>query len=551
MKSLRTSSSTIIIVTMIGGILLTACTNPKTQSSMLQAEAPASPSHQSSVTTPANAAQLQAASLVKTQNGDLQGAVENNVLVFKGVPYAAPPVGELRWREPKPAAAWQGVRNAFKYGTACIQPPGMSAANGGEPGPLSEDCLYLNIWTPKADPSAKLPVMVWIHGGSYVFGAGGLEIYDGTPLASKGAVVVNLNYRVGQLGFFAHPALEKENPRGPANFGLLDQIAALKWVKQNIAQFGGDPSNVTIFGQSAGGKSVMALFASPLARGLFQKGIAMSSYALPDATRAKALEAGAKVAAAVGLAGANATATELRAVPAEKFAQLKGPEFSNAPVLIAGDKVLPQSVSDTFAAGKEAPLPLIVGNTSDDSSVVLAIGVDPAKVIAGLRSARILVNALYPGVRDDGERGRQVARDLIFTMPVRWTADRHSKLAPTWRYYFDYVGVSERAKFPNGVPHGAEIIYALDTGDINPGTKGTFTAEDREYARRVNDYWFEFARTGKPSSQGSPVWPNDKIGQDNTMIFGNTIAVQKNFMKARLNVFIGATKILGAVSNPK
>lgn len=168
-------------------------------------------------------------------------------------------------------------------------------------GPSSEDCLYVNIWTPNLNRSAKQPVMVWIHGGAFIFGSGSLPLYSGAPLASKGAVVVTFNYRLGQLGFFSHPALQKENPGGPVNFGLLDQIAALKWVQQNIAQFGGDAGNVTIMGQSAGGKSVLALFASPIARGLFHKGIAQSSYVVPDATRAKAIEVGVKVADNLGL----------------------------------------------------------------------------------------------------------------------------------------------------------------------------------------------------------------------------------------------------------
>jgi para-nitrobenzyl esterase len=393
--------------------------------------------------------------------------------------------------------------------------------------------------------------MVWIHGGAYIFGAGGMTLYDGTPLAGKGAVVVNLNYRLAQLGFFAHPALEKENPNGPTNFGLLDQIAALRWVQQNIASFGGDPGNVTIVGQSAGAKSVLALLASPLARGLFQKAIAMSSYAIPDATRTKALEAGVKVADALGLKGAGATAAELRAVPAEKFGQLKGQGLSNAPVPISGDKVLPQSIQDTFAAGKEAPVPLILGDTSDDASVVKAFGIDPAETIQKLRASGIFVKPLYPGVRGDSELGRQVTRDLLFTMPVRWIADRHAKLASSWRYYFDYTAVKERAKFPDGVPHGAEIVYPLDTGDIYEGTKNVFTNEDREFARRVSDYWFEFARTGKPASKGSPEWPNDDGRQDKTMLFGQTLDVRTNFMKFRLNRFIGAMKLLGAISNRK
>ncbi len=540
----------VFIVALASGIFLAACAVPATPTTMPPTAAPpAAPASTIAPTAdPTTIVQPQSAPIVRTQAGDVQGVQEHNVFAFKGIPYASPPVGNLRWRASRPAAAWQGVRKADAYGNACIQTPGLSAANGGDPGPLSEDCLYLNVWTPRLDPSARFPVMVWIHGGAYIFGAGGLDIYNGAPLANKGAVVVNLNYRLGQLGFFAHPALEKENPGGPKNFGLLDQIDALKWVQQNIAQFGGNPNNVTIFGQSAGGMSVLALFASPLARGLFHQGIAQSSPLIPDATQAKALEVGARVADAVGLKGPSATAAELRASPAEKFGQLKGPGLSNSPSLIGGDKVLPQSIQDTFAAGKEAPLPLILGNTSDDASVVTAFGVDPAEVIKRLRAAGILLKALYPGVKDDSQLGRQAARDLIFTMPVRWTADRHSRLAPSWRYYFDYTAVKDRANFPNGVPHGAEVAYFLNTGDFFPDNKETFTDEDREFARRASDYWFEFARTGKPASKGNPVWPSDDGRQDKTMLFGETIAIQTNFMKARLNVFIGAIKILSRLN---
>lgn len=489
--------------------------------------------------------------IVKTQAGDVQGLVEYDVSAFKGIPYASPPVGDLRWREPQPAAAWQGVRKADTYGHACIQIPGLSAANGGDPGPLSEDCLYLNVWTPKLDRSAKLPVMVWVHGGAYIFGSGGLPLYNGAPLAKKGAVVVTLNYRLGQLGFFAHPALQRERPGGPANFGLLDQIAALKWVKENIAEFGGDPNNVTIMGQSAGGKSVLALFASPLARGLFHKGVAHSTYMIPDATPAKALEVGVRVADALGLKGADASATELRGVPAEKFGQLKGQGLSNSPIPVIGDKVLPQSIQDTFAARKEAPLPLIVGNTSDDVSVVMAFGIDPAEVLKRLGAAGVLVRVVYPGVKDDVELARQAIREVLFTMPVRWIADRHSRLASSWRYYFDYTAVKDRPNFPNGVPHGSEVAYLLNTVDIFEGTKDIVTDEDREFARRVSDYCFEFARTGKPSSKEGPEWPSDRFLRDRTMLFGETIAVQRNFMKPRLNLFKGVIKILDVVLGRK
>lgn len=491
--------------------------------------------------------QAQTPPIVETKAGAVQGIAERGVFAFKGIPYAAPPVANLRWREPAPAATWQGVRKGDAFGSACIQKPGLSAANGGDPGPLSEDCLFLNVWTPKVDRSAGLPVMVWIHGGAYIFGGGSLPLYTGAPLAARGAVLVTINYRLLQLGFFAHPALEKERPPGPANFGLLDQIAALQWVRDNIARFGGDPNNVTIFGQSAGGKSVLALFASPLARGLFHKGIAQSSYVVPDATRAKAVEVGTKVADALGLKGANAGAADLRAVPAARFGALDGLGLSNSPVPISGDPVLPRSIERTFAAGQEAALPLIVGDTSDDVSVVTAFGFDPAAVLKRLGAAGFLVKALYPGVKDEAELARQATRDLVFTMPVRGVADRHSRRAPTWRYYFDYVAVNDRPKFPNGVPHGGEVPFTLDTLDAFEGTSGIATDADRLFARRTADLWFAFAKTGRPGAQDVPAWPRHQRGSDRAMYLGEQIEVRPNFMRARLSVFLGVSRVIGAV----
>jgi para-nitrobenzyl esterase len=482
--------------------------------------------------------------VVRTQAGNIQGVAERGVFAFKGIPYAAPPIGNFRWRDPQPPAPWRGTRRADAFGQACLQAVHVPEQFGGDPGPDGEDCLFLNVWTPRVDPAAHLPVMVWIHGGAYVFGSGSVSLYDGGPLAKRGAVVVTLNYRLGQLGFFAHPALEKERPGGPVNFGLLDQISALRWVQQNIQRFGGDPHNVTILGQSAGAKSVLALFASPLARGLFHKGIAMSSYSVPDITRAKALETGAKVADALGLNGANATAAELRAAPVERFRQLTGQGLSNAPSPIDSDPVLPQSIPETFAAGQEAPLPLIMGNTSDDGSVATAFGINPAQLLESLGLAPLL-KALYPGVNDTNELARQATRDFVFTMTPRWTADRHSQLAPTWRYYFGYTAVRDRSRIPNGVPHGADVTFFLNTGDLFPPTREIWTEADRAYSRRASDYFLAFARSGKPAPPGAAEWPNHDASQDRTMMFADTIAIENNFMATRLNVFMGMMKLVG------
>ena len=478
--------------------------------------------------------------IVATKDGEVQGAGENGILVFKGIPYAAPPVGELRWRPPKHTAQWTDVRKADRYGSACIQPAGMSEANGGDPGRISEDCLYLNIWTSRAVPSASLPVIVWLHGGAFIFGSGGLSLYDGTPLAARGAVVVSVNYRLMQLGFFAHPALEAEQPEGAVNFGLLDQIAALRWIRENVRQFGGDPRNVTIMGQSAGAKSVLALMASPLARGLFQKAVALSTYGLPDVSRPKAREAGIKAVEALGIRNKDVSADELRAIPAERFAKLLEREVSNSPLPISGDDVLPRSIQDVFADGKEAPVPLILGNTSDDASVALAFGINPADIVKKIRGAGLLLKMLYPGVKDEQSIARQATRDLIFTMPVRWTADRHSKLALTFRFYFDYTSVREREKFPHGVPHGAEIAYVLNTGEA---TQSSLTAVDADYADRVSQCFYEFARTGHPDSGGGVKWQNHTAKRDETLIFGNTIELRRNFMRRRLDAFIRTAKL--------
>ncbi|MBA3340380.1 MAG: carboxylesterase/lipase family protein [Gemmatimonadaceae bacterium] len=487
----------------------------------------------------------QSGPIVRTRSGTIEGVRKNNLSTFKGIPYAAPPVGDLRWREPQPAAAWRGVRKADAFGNACIQEPGLSLKNGGDPGPLSEDCLYLNVWTPAPNASARLPVMVWIHGGALIFGSGSVAPYDGSYLAQRGAVVVTLNYRLAQLGFFSHPALDKATPGGPVNYGLLDLIVALKWVQQNVAAFGGNPGNVTIFGQSAGGQSVLALFASPLVKGLFQKGVAQSPFGIPSSTRAKAREAGVKVADALGLKGAAATLAELHAVPAEKFQQLKGKDLSLAPGFVIGDAALPKPILEVFQNSSEARLPLIIGSTSDDASVVETAGIDPAAVIKRLGGARILVKRLYPNVKDDNQLGREVLRDLLFTTFVRRIADVHARKAPSWRYYFSYVPVGLRANSPS-VAHGNEIPFVMGTGGISE----TFTGADREMSRRVGDYWFEFARTGKPAPKGEPAWPQYHGNNDKTMEFGETIAVQTSFMRTRMRVFTGLLNVVGKFLGP-
>lgn len=504
--------------------------------------------------------------IVQTDKGTLEGVVDDGINVFKGIPYAAPPVGALRWREPQPAAGWEGTRKADTFGKACIQPTYPSMEGAGDVGPQCEDCLFLNVWTAGVDPGALKPVMVWIHGGAFKMGIGSDPMYGGVPLAKKGAVVVGLNYRLGLLGFFAHAALEQEAPGGAVNFGLLDQIAALKWVQRNIEAFGGNPNNVTLFGQSAGAQSVLALLASPLAKGLFHKGIAQSPYALPDHSRPKAVALGAAVATGLfGLDGERATAEDLRKVPAAKFAEktMPGADGSEVavpslgPCTVWGDPVLPKKLRATFEADEQARVPLIIGSNSDESSVLAAFRIDPAVVMqmiidAGGEEAEDALDALKDLYRDDPEVkegelddpsrfASLVLRDMLFTMQARWFADRQSKWANSRRYYFSYVPELDRPDQPHGVPHGGEIVFPFATGGMLGRTKEVkFTDADREMSRRVSDYWVSFAKTGTPA--GGLAWPkhvhNALFPTDKTMKLGETIAVATLFRKVRLDVFI-------------
>ncbi|MGE0182967.1 MAG: carboxylesterase/lipase family protein [Parvularculaceae bacterium] len=497
---------------------------------------------------PAAAKKQPADPIVQVSGGKIMGTREDGVFAFKGVPYAAAPVGERRWAPPAPVKSWRGVRRADKIGAACIQKPGLSEANGGYPGPISEDCLFLNVWTPTADASAKLPVVVWIHGGAYVFGSGGVAGYSGAPSAKKGVVYVSLNYRLGALGFFAHPATLSRHG-GAMNFGLLDQVAALEWVQANIAKFGGDPSNVTIMGQSAGGKSVMAHIASPLSRGLFHKAVAMSVYVLPDATPEKAGEVAAAVASGVGLDGGKASLKSLLRVPAKRFADIDDNAAALGPTPIIGDAMTPQSIAETFRKGDEARIPLIMGNTSDDGSVIAAFGVDPAALVKQLGAAGIGLKLLYPNMSEE-ERARQALRDIVFTMNPRWVADNHAKRASTWRYYYDYVAENDRTALPNGAPHGYEVPFMLDTLEYTKGGASRYTQADRAIASGMSEYLIAFAKTGEPSSAVGPEWPSDAGLRDIALVADSSgIKTDRNFMTLRLNALIAGSKIVDNAIN--
>jgi para-nitrobenzyl esterase len=474
------------------------------------------------------------------EQGRIQGVVEDGVTAFKGVPYAAPPTGGNRWAPPNPPLAWTGTRLASEFGASCPQPV-FDSMEGAEPVEhMDEDCLFLNVWTPETTVNRNVnrPVMVWIHGGAFTIGEGRSLMYDGSPLAKKGAVVVTLNYRLGLLGFFTHSALEKGQVNTPINFGVLDQIAALNWVKANIASFGGNPNNVTIFGESAGAASVLSLMTSPMATGLFHKAISQSAYAIPERNRTSTRTMCEGVAKRLWNVPSSGTLHQLRDVSIEMF-KLKNypnPDGSESneripavsPAIAYGDPVLPEKVRVVFEAGRQQKVPLLIGSNNFEESVALAFGMDPVEVynaieaippdppklggpaiLAGLK-LQYANDDLEDGALDDKSRfGGLIMRDLLFTMQGSSLATWHAKQDQTvYRYFFKYVPEEQRAKLKFGATHGGEIVFAFNTGDIAPSTKDIFTDEDRTMANIFSDYWVSFAKDGKPTSASkpTPVW---------------------------------------------
>ena len=413
--------------------------------------------------------------------------------------------------------------------------------------------------------------MVWIHGGAYLLGAGGLPPYIGYPLVNKGAVVVTLNYRLGHLGFFAHPALDREyeaeDQEPVSNFGLLDQIAALKWVRRNIKQFGGNPENVTIFGQSAGGRSVLALMAiNPTVEKegkeepLFHKAIAQSVYGFPELERDEALGRGARFAEWHGLPGDAATAEQLRGIDADKIWTTphnpkEGWVTSTAPWPIKGDRVLPRTILATFQRSEQAKVPLIIGSTSDDASVVADLN-DPdlsqENIYGLLLAGSFDFDTHYKDeiAKGEAEVARQVSRDLMFTATVRRFADNHCKKDSTYRYYFDYTAKELREEIPHGTRHADEIVFVFGTGDLCPPTEGHFTDADREFSRKVSEYWFQFARTGTPAASGCPTWDKHMLigpplGKgDTTLMLAETIKMESYLWWGRLNTLVVAQNMV-------
>ena len=447
--------------------------------------------------------------IVKTTEGVLKGSAADGVASFKGIPYAAPPVGALRWRPPQPKAGWKGVRDANKVGAVCEQIYDAKD-NGVGPLPMSEDCLTLNVWSPDVEAKAgKKPVMVWIHGGGHVNGSGTAALYDGTSLAKQGVVVVTLNYRLGRLGFFAHPALDKQLPGElKANYGLMDTIAALKWVKANVARFGGDPGNVTIFGESAGGISVSYLMITPSAKGLFHKAIMESGAgrehgaALKDAARFginSAETTGATFAKAAGISDDRTAAAALRALPADVLMKGSPSSVDGGGPIIDG-KLLLEDPEQAFAKGRQAKTPFLIGTNS------LEFPFQPgANKNFDAPIAKVLANhdAAIAAYGDEATYKDHLISDVLFTEPARYLAAKQAKLgAPVFLYRFSFMSDAIKGRM-KGAVHASERQYVFDTLGASPWPVGK---QDPLVAAQMSRYWTNFAKTGDPNGGDLPRW---------------------------------------------
>lgn len=500
--------------------------------------------------------------VAQVQSGAVRGVVHDRIASWRGVPYAAAPVGDLRWRPPQPVDAWSGVREADALSPDCFQGrmPNLPGVKAAPPAPLSEDCLYLNVWRPeRVSARQKLPVLVWIHGGGFVNGGSSSPETYGDALAKRGLVVVTFNYRLGRLGFFGHPGLTAENPDEPkGDYGLMDQIAALRWVRANIAAFGGDPANVTVMGESAGGISINLLLGSPMGEGLFDRAIIQSGAGRDFLGRERRLSQdleGAPSAESLGTAfaqrlgvettGADAVAA-LRALPAERIngdlnmmtLVISGPRALYAGPVVDG-RVVAMTPEAQYRQGRQRPVPVLIGATTADLSLEFATSKDAtfAKFGADEAAARQLYDptgqAPVEGVN------RAVGGDRNMVEPARFVARAlAAQGAPVYQYRFGYVAEEKRAGAPWGADHASDVAFAFDRLS---GVLDHPTAQDQAVATRLADYWANFARNGDPNGRGLPNWPRYEAGPDRLL----SIMPQGGFvgeadpLKARLDFMLG------------
>jgi para-nitrobenzyl esterase len=464
---------------------------------------------------------------VKVEGGMLQGTVEDGLTIYRGIPYAAPPVGDLRWRAPQPAPKWQGLRNASEYGRACIQ---TNAAISNLPAP-SEDCLFLNVWTPAKRADERLPVMVWIHGGGFTAGTPAEKLYHGEWLAAKGVVVVSVGYRLGVFGFMAHPALRAENDHHVSgNYGLLDMIAGLQWVQKNIAAFGGDPRRVTVFGESAGAIAVSQLCASPLAKGLFQGAISESGGSFGPVRanggageNMQPLDAAEKAGAAWTQTLGATSLADLRKMPADKL-QAASRQQRGLTWPITDGWVIPDDQYKLYEARRYNDVPVLIGYNSDEGASFGAprsqeAYVDSVHQRYGQFADELL--AAYPG--GETPAAKKTARDLTRDTTFGWHTWTWARLqsktgkSKVFLYYFDEhpdnPPDSPRAGY--GTPHSEELPYVFR--QLREHNRPVPTAKDEAMSDLMRTWWTNFAKTGDPNGVGLPNWPAFNDAKPQTM----------------------------------
>jgi para-nitrobenzyl esterase len=510
------------------------------------------------------------APVVKIDSGELQGAVADGVASFTGIPFAAPPVGELRWRPPQPAAKWTGVRQATEFGADCMQgrfgPPPSAAPGAPARRVPSEDCLYLNVWRPEDAGARNLPVMVWIYGGGFTGGSSSAPNTSGVGFAKQGVILVAMNYRVGRFGFFAFPALRNEHPdETKGNYAYMDQIAALQWVKRNIAAFGGNPNNVTIFGFSAGGVSVHSMLASPMARGLFQKAIVESGGSRDSVLTARPMRAdgvdpnypvsaetiGITFAKSMGIDGTDQAAlAKLRGLSADDVLR-GGPvqpganasSYETTPIL--DGKLITETAETAYKAGHQPRVPLMLGSNMGDTAGnrVRARSKDELFARYGQWSAEAKAAYDPDGTIDLATLVQRANDDFGQAEPARFAADTFAaKGSPVYLYRFSYVQASMREQMRTGTPHGGEIAYVF--GTLSGGRGGAPTPEDFAVSRMAQSYWVNFAKTGDPNGPGLPTW--ERHAADDGKIFefrpDGTAGTGPDARKERLDVTRQATE---------
>jgi para-nitrobenzyl esterase len=499
---------------------------------------------------------------IKTLSGLITGqAVEKmeDLLVFKGIPYAAPPVGSLRWKAPQPVIPWDGVRACTQYGTPCPQrklPPPFDR----DYGKTSEDCLTLNIWSGAKNPNERRPVMVWIHGGGFYGGTASQPDFDGRVLAREGVVVVTINYRLGVFGFLAHPELTKESEHQVSgNYGLLDQIAALRWVRDNIAAFGGDPNRVTIFGESGGARSVCFLMVSPLARGLFQRAIVQSGSLYRGIGHLKKShdglppmeKEGVRIAKQLGCNNLK----ELRQKKAEEIIEIlnatTAPLLSPPGVLTIPDGIfisgpvidgwaVPEDPVKRFENGQQADVPLMTGSNQDEASLFLqsfqtrekSLASSAAHFFPGHDQEILKLYGEYKESEFTTSLNR-LATDVVWTRPARATAGTMEKVSSK-AYLYQFTHRRPGSLYNFGAFHGAEIRFAFghDIGANNP-----FTEIDHRIAKTMRTYWLNFAATGNPNGPGLPEWPAYSRSTDQSLEIGSEIKIQTHLRKGACDLF--------------